>query len=343
MRLSAAGFLLGLLFVGIIELQAQQISSAELASSVTRGEICFVWYNVENLFHPENDSLPGDDEFTPQGLRHWTWSRYRDKLTAVAKVIIAAGRGDPPELVALCEVENALVLEDLSTHPILAAYHYSYLHRESPDHRGMDVACLIRKGKIQSFQWEVLPFSPPVSATRDLMHVSMYQGPDTLDIFLVHLISKYGGAGATAELRRSQTVQMVKLMDSVYAVRQQALILAAGDFNESYGGYAMEALRKASFGGDSLIALLPKGGNGTYKYRGKWSHIDQILALQSFHPSSIAVSTLFLAPLLTEDLTFGGIKPFRSYEGYRYQGGISDHLPLVMDLNPSLFSFPVVQ
>ena len=107
-----AGLLFLLLFYAALELPAQGISSAELASSVARGESCLVWYNVENLFYPDNDSIAGDDEFTPQGLRHWTWSRYRDKLTALAKVIIASGRGEPPELVGLCEVENALVLED---------------------------------------------------------------------------------------------------------------------------------------------------------------------------------------------------------------------------------------
>ena len=98
--------------------------------AVTRGDVCFVWYNVENLFYPENDSLPGDDEFTPEGLRHWSWSRYRAKLNALAKVIIASGDGEPPDLVGLCEVESARVLEDLCAHPILAAYKYNYFHRE---------------------------------------------------------------------------------------------------------------------------------------------------------------------------------------------------------------------
>jgi endonuclease/exonuclease/phosphatase family metal-dependent hydrolase len=329
MKRSVAGYLFLLLFFGTVDLPAQ---------AKTRGERCIVWYNVENLFYPDSDSTASDDEFTPQGLRHWTWSRYRNKLTALAKVIIASGRGDPPELVALCEVENALVLEDLSAHPILAPYHYTYLHRESHDHRGMDVACLVRKGKIESVQWEVLPFLPPVSETRDLMHISLSWGHDTLDIFLVHLLSKYGGAGATANLRRSQTAQVVQHMDSVYAVRQRALIMAAGDFNDAYEAYTMEPLRKARFGGDSLTPMLPENGKGTYKYRGQWSPIDQVLVLQSLQQSSIAVSTLLLAPLLTEDLSYGGIKPRRTYEGYSYKGGISDHLPLVIDLTPSLFS-----
>ena len=330
MKLSGAGLLFLLLFSGAVELPAQS----------PRGESCFLWYNVENLFYPDNDSLPGDDEFTPQGLRHWTWSRYRDKLTALAKVIVATGRGEPPEVVALCEVENALVLEELSTHPILAPYHYTYLHRESKDHRGMDVACLIRKGRIEVVQWEIFPFAAPVSETRDVLHVSLCWGGDTLDLFLVHLISKYGGAGATADLRRCQAGQMVQLMDSVYLARQRGWLMAAGDFNEEYQGYAMEPLRQARFGGDSLTPVVPDGGKGSYKYRGKWSPIDQVLVVQALKQSSITVSTLELQPLLTEDLNFGGIKPLRTYEGYAYNGGISDHLPLVIDITSSFFSVP---
>lgn len=302
-----------------------------------RGEFCMLWYNVENLFNPLNDSLPADDEFTPEGLRHWTWSRYRQKLTALARVIIASGRGEPPELVALCEVENARVLEDLANHPVLEAYQYHVLHRDSPDHRGMDLGCLIRPARIRLLDWGAIPFAHPVKETRDLLHLTLGCRGDTLDLFLVHLVSKYGGAGATADLRRCQAEQLAALVDSVYAGRPCGLILAAGDFNEEYPGYAMEPLRMARFGTDSLTPLMPLGEQGTYKYRGRWSFIDQVLVLQSLSPGAIRVSSPDLAPLLIEDLEFGGMKPRRTYEGYRYLGGISDHLPQVIDLNPSLF------
>lgn len=231
---------------------------------------------------PGDDSIPGDDEFTPEGLRRWSWYRYRQKLTALAKVIIASGRGEAPELVALCEVENAIVLEELSAHPILEPYHYSFLHKESKDHRGMDVACLIRSERIGPVQWETIPFISPVHDTRDILHIALSREGDTLDLYFLHLLSKYGGAGATAELRRSQAGQVVELMDSVYAERKQGLILTAGDFNEEYQGYSMDAFRFARFGGDSLRALIPAEERGSYKYHGRWVHIDQFLG-KDFH------------------------------------------------------------
>ena len=33
--------------------------------------------------------------------------------------------------------------------------------------------------------------------------------------------------------------------------------------------------------------------------------------------------------LLEEDPKYGGVKPRRTYNGFRYQRGFSDHLPLV--------------
>jgi hypothetical protein len=302
-----------------------------------RGEICIMWYNVENLFDAENDSAAADDEFTPGGLRHWTWPRYRQKLTALAKVVIASGRGTPPEVVALCEVENSRVLEDLAAHPILKPYSYSVLHRDSPDHRGMDVACLIRPGRIPTLFWETIGFTPPVQDTRDMMHLMFPWKGDTLDLFLVHLVSRYGGAGATADLRRDQAGQLVRLLDSVHAVRSSGVMLVAGDFNAEYPDYALDPLRTARFGGDSLVPLVACGERGSYKYRGRWSVIDQVLVLRSVSPASILAAPLELAPLLTGDLPYGGMKPLRTYEGYRYTGGISDHLPLLIDLDPPFF------
>jgi len=315
-----------LLFSALLSLQELP------AQEPVRGQICLVWYNVENLFHPEDDSAAFDDEFTPGGVRNWTWTRYRNKITALARVIIASGRGDPPELVGLCEVENARVLEDLCNHPILSPYQYSYFHRESGDLRGMDVACLVRLKRIRIIHWECLAFAPPVPPTRSMMHMCLAWQGDSLDLFLVHLLSKYRGAGATASLRREQTGQLVRLMDSVFAERQEGRILATGDFNDHYQGFSMEPLRMARFGADTLTPRIPARG-GTYKYRGSWEPIDQVLVQQSI-PASVKVGALGLGPLLTEDVEYGGRKPWRCYEGYSYAGGISDHLPLLIDLNP---------
>ena len=40
--------------------------------------------------------------------------------------------------------------------------------------------------------------------------------------------------------------------------------------------------------------------------------------------------------LFKTDKTYHGTRPFRTYYGYKYEGGYSDHLPLLVD-----FSLPL--
>jgi endonuclease/exonuclease/phosphatase family metal-dependent hydrolase len=300
-----------------------------------------MWYNVENLFFPEDDSISGDDDFTPDGVRRWTYYRYRAKLSALAKVIVAAGEGEPPDVVGFCEVEGDTVLKDLVKHPMLRRYDYQVLHRESPDHRGMDVACLYRRKRVGVVDWSVhAPGTAMVQeGTRDAMHLCLSWGKrDTLDLFLVHLISKYGGAGATAGVRKNQARWLLHLVDSVHACRGNTLKVLAGDFNDSYQGYSLEPLRRGQVGRDSLVCLPLSGGEGSYKYRGRWSQIDFYLVAASQRRYLLEGSILNLWPLLKEDDTYGGKKPARTYEGYSYAGGISDHLPILLDISqPSRF------
>ena len=53
-----------------------------------------MFYNVENFFDVINNPATEDDEFTPEGLRHWHYGRYYHKLKQISKVITAAGEWD---------------------------------------------------------------------------------------------------------------------------------------------------------------------------------------------------------------------------------------------------------
>ena len=52
--------------------------------------------------------------FLPDAPKGWTQARYHDKLAKIAKVIIATGEENVPDLVGLCEVENDHCLKDLT-------------------------------------------------------------------------------------------------------------------------------------------------------------------------------------------------------------------------------------
>ena len=85
-----------------------------LSQTTSSATIRVAFYNVENLFHPENDSTKNDDEFTPDGMRNWNDYRYREKSHRMAKAILSIGEWDAPDVVGLAEVENKTVVEDLT-------------------------------------------------------------------------------------------------------------------------------------------------------------------------------------------------------------------------------------
>lgn len=127
----------------------------------------------------------------------WTQARYHDKLAKIAKVIIATGEENVPDLVGLCEVENDHCLKDLTENSPLREAGYRYVITDSPDERGIDVALLYQRGSFKllgknslSVPYKEMERRP----TRDILHVmGQVASGDTLDVFVCHMPSRAGG------------------------------------------------------------------------------------------------------------------------------------------------------
>ena len=79
---------------------------------------------------------------------------------------------------------------------------------------------------------------------------------------------------------------------------------------------------------------------GTHKYEGEWGVLDQIIVSGALLDSkkkiymTIDDAHVFEAPyLLEEDTNYTGFKTFRTYVGYKFHDGYSDHLPIYIDLH----------
>ncbi|MGM9765087.1 MAG: hypothetical protein ACI3ZO_01890, partial [Candidatus Cryptobacteroides sp.] len=110
--------------------------------------IVAVFWNLENFFDfVDGGGGDSDREFSPGGAKHWTASRFYRKCGAVAKSVLwmEDAYGRIPDVLGVAEVENRSVLERMLSSTLLRKYGYSVLHRDSPDHRGIDVALLYRK------------------------------------------------------------------------------------------------------------------------------------------------------------------------------------------------------
>ena len=137
-----------LIFISQVSIaQCTNICSVLLQNSkstkITHTEsVRVVFYNVENLFDINNDSLKNDDEFLPQGVRFWNENKFRKKINSIYKTLIAVGEWNAPGIIGLCEIENKFVLEKLISFTPLKKNNYRIIHYESPDNRGIDVALI---------------------------------------------------------------------------------------------------------------------------------------------------------------------------------------------------------
>ena len=291
---------------------------------------CILFWNVENYFDPFDDPLKNDDEFTPAAERHWTWKRFEAKRDGLAQTIVAVAdeTGDLPALVGMAEVENRMVVSQLVRKTMLSELGYDFVHRESPDERGIDVALLYRKDLLRVVAVDSLRV--PGVVTRDILYVKMRcrivsgmtDDADILHVFVVHLPSKRGGARASQDRRQTALAVLEHAVDSLLVDDPARRIVVMGDFND--GEARVAGLSVPPFDG-------PPAAPGTLKYHGRWEQIDWFCVSPALDSS--ARMQIFAPPFLQEpDAAWLGTKPRRTYIGPRYNGGFSDHLPIYLQI-----------
>jgi len=324
----------------------------KLDNTDERGYLRVVSYNLENYFDPFDDSLTQDEEFTPEGARHWTWAKYKDKQTKIYKVLSAIGGWELPDIVGFYEVENRFVLNDLLKSTPLKWRTYEIVHKESPDARGIDVALLYRSDKFKLLKQEfikiVFPFDT-TKPTRDILYAKGYtNNHDTLNIFVNHWPSRLGGQTESELNRKTVAKYLREKVDSIFKSNPMSNVIIMGDFNDEPDNKSITDVLKANHNFDPIVPgtiynlawyMKEKKGMGSLKYQGEWGLIDQIMVssslLQKTNPlyTTPDYAKVFNADFLTEpDDAFIGFKPFRTFIGFKYHGGFSDHYPIYLDL-----------
>ena len=305
-----------------------------------------MFYNVENYFDTVDDPDKNDNDFLPQGKRHWTYQKLEEKRNSISKVITAVGEGAPVAIVGMCEVENDYVLNSLVKYSPLKKYGYKFIHYDSQDKRGIDTALL----------YDPKQFSPISSKplrkdfkegklTRDVLYVSgITSFSDTLHLFVCHTPSRLGGKNKTEHYRMAVMSMVREHCDSIFALNPNANIVIMGDFNDaptdkslsvSLGSRpVMEPYENTQLY-NMFYQFMGNAFIGTHKYQSHWSVLDQIIVSSNLLVSGVVTPTsayIFRAPfLLEEDKKNMDVRPKRTYNGMRYNGGYSDHLPVVIE------------
>ena len=300
-----------------------------------------VSYNVENLFHPKHDSVMIDSlwvekddwEWTAEGERRWSYTRYERKIESIARVLTNIGEWDGVDIAGLQEVENAACLRKLCY--TLRRGEYDFVHYESPDPRGIDVALIYKKSRVDTIATRAIRVKPNPDPslkgreliTRDILYVqALADKKDTLHLFVCHLPSQRGGAAETEWKRETVKKVLQGAVDSVLAIEPQAKIVIMGDFN----GEPKEDLRGLR---NRMVVESQKSkveSHGTHKYQGRWSCLDQFYTSPAL--DSLSTVRIYDAEWVQEpDEKYLGLRPKRTFNGYRYQkDGFSDHLPIVL-------------
>ena len=277
-----------------------------------------MFWNVENFFDWRNDSTTVSDvEFSAAGERHWTWKRFQAKANAFAK--------------ALFWVEA------------------EYVHYDSPDRRGIDVALLYRSSRLELLDSKPchLFSADTVMATRDILLCVFQKDSAQVAVLVNHHPSKYGGTAESEPRRRIAVERLRFLADSLESIGIDRII-AGGDFNDTPENSVFRLLEPALL---PMHMDLFRRGLGTIKYDGKWDLIDHIYVSPAFmeapvfapasdsssgnvdrktdqagNPSTrVRMQILRIPFLLTRDTVHSGEKPLRTYTGPRHTGGVSDH------------------
>lgn len=306
------------------------------ASAQKESSYRFAFYNFENLFDTEDDSLTRDEEFTPEGERRWTNYKYYKKLDQLARVIAVMGEWSSLDLLAYCEVENEACVQDLINRPALRREAYGIAHANSEDRRGIDVGLIYNKNRFQLIYKENIQLRSdelPSFRTRDILHAFLVSNEaDSFHVFVNHWPSKYGGKLESEALRMLASKTLSENVNRLKASNPGAKIICMGDFNDDVFEPSIKYLEEAS----ELINLsqhyLTK--RGTHKYQETWSVIDQLFVSKSIQEGFLLTPHVFEEDfLLTADEKFLGEKPLRTFIGFRYNSeGFSDHLPVYLDL-----------
>ena len=309
-------------------------------ANVSPKKVVVGFYNLENLFDTKDDPEKLDDDFTPSGFKQWNEKRYTKKLKKLGKVISKIGKketGDPPALLAVAEVENATVLEDLIKTKALEKRNYGVVHFDSPDERGIDVGLIYRKEyftvhkAVTQTVW-LEAETGERDYTRDILHVTGALAGQDVHLLINHWPSRRKGANETTHKRIKAAQENRKIIASIREQDEDARIMVLGDFND--GPYD-ESVKDYLVQKDlyNPMVFLNTKYEGSLNHSFEWYLFDQIILSTNFmriHQNNFKYlySNIYNEKYLTEFRGKFKGNPFRTYAGKRYLGGYSDHFPV---------------
>ncbi|WHF52977.1 endonuclease [Chryseobacterium gotjawalense] len=300
------------------------------------------FYNVENLFCPDIPRVHKLDP-TASGLQNWDERKYRNKLSKIAQVfqLISESENSLPMLIGISEVQGKKPLEELvKLDPFNSSY--GIVHYESMDERGVDVALLYDKSKIEIISSEPISYlfavenkkSQYYDTTRDVLFCKVKYLQVIMNIFVLHLPSK-----REKDINKPKREYILKDLNEkiskLISGTQEAVIIC-GDFNENPDEEMIKNFIYDRNFNKILVnpsaELFQNEKFSTFHYKNGLL-FDQMILSDDFFNSNYPLLFKDAKVFNHDKLSNWGNKfvgrPFRTFAGSRYLGGYSDHFPVL--------------
>lgn len=303
------------------------------------------FYNVENLFDTIDDPNTQDEWFLPSSESKWNSEKYIKKLEDLAKVIDAMNpNAGGPDFIGFCEVENYQVMKDLASQPVLNPSNYEIVHYDSPDARGIDVAAFYNTKKFKLLESQPILLSIADNEgyrTRDILYckLEVIDSKNIVHFYVNHWSSRRGGAEASSYKRENAAKTLKNHIAENIPQWETQKIIIIGDMNDYPTDNSIYAVLGAQeLDSESHLVNLQLNnhikGLGTYNYKGEWGCLDNVIITRALLNNLKTPETV----ILKEDWMMyidkqGNAIPSRTYGSSNYYGGISDHLPVYIEVD----------
>jgi len=322
------------------------------------------FWNLENLFDIEHSPRRTEKLQRAIGsdVKGWGPTELNQKLEQLNRIIIQLNAGNGPDILGVCEVENAHVLHLLIQKMGVLNRNYALVHDDSDDKRGIDVAFIY---DADVFTVEEENGEPKVydhfvlrrTATRDILQVNFLtnhsQGQQRLVLIANHWPSRSGGQYESSGYRQIAGETLSYFHQRIREVHgDDTPVLAMGDFNdepfnESLTRFALALRSRARVVRGripyflNLMWPLMDYGTASFYFGNQPNMLDQFLAnenmLKSNSPIKIipdSVSIERFAEMIKPG-AYGIPKHFGGMGKKILLDGYSDHYPISVKLKES--------
>lgn len=198
------------------------------------------FWNMENLFAPEGfpDREPWIAQQMASDLNGWTQALFDTKIEQLVSIIRQMNGAQGPDILGVCEVENAFVLQQLTArlNGQINNRNYAVAHVDSTqDRRGIDTAFVFDGSKYAVDPTAIFShFVMRRTGTRDITQVTFTtQAGNDLIAMCNHWPSRSGGTYESRGYRMTAGETLSYWHQRIWEERGNDIpIIALGDFND---------------------------------------------------------------------------------------------------------------